>query len=424
MNKKIIFQKCHFNNIYFLLYIIMFFINALLDYKICPDKQEMNKDNFVLIIIVLLYANNLSDFLAILPYFIRKKLLNKKKENIMMMETEDNKTNDDLSLIYTDNKKLISDKKKKKIILYCIVLGICGFLKNFIIILYGLINEGKKIDSYTFSCIVPLEIILQFICSYFILEIHFYKLQYFSLFLNLGIFIIILIIDIINIVLKESFDGKSLYLNFFHIIFYAIEYSIVKKIILYGFISIYLLIIIKGCINLIFVILSSLIMLLVDKKIFSNFELYLSDKNYILLIIAHIFSFFFENLFIWLIIDRFSPNYLPFALIFEEVCYFILDKIDNHDYNIMGWDLYFRIFLYVISTIGVMLHNEIVVTNICNLGSDTKYFLDLKVESEELFANTDNPEIIKRYETIELELKDEDDKDAINNEEKENSFID
>ena len=165
-------------------------------------------------------------------------------------------------------------------------------------------------------------------------------------------------------------------------------------------------------------------MLLVDKKIFSNFELYLSDKNYILLIIAHIFSFFFENLFIWLIIDRFSPNYLPFALIFEEVCYFILDKIDNHDYNIMGWDLYFRIFLYVISTIGVILHNEIVVTNICNLGSDTKYFLDLKVESEELFANTDNPEIIKKYETIELELKDENDKDAINNEEKENSFID
>ena len=169
----------------------MFFVNTLLDYKICPDKQEMNKDNFVLIIIVLLYANNLSDFLAIIPYFIRKKLLNKKKENIMKMETEDNKTNDDLSLIYTDNKKLISDKKKKKIILYCIVLGICGFLKNFILILYGLINEGKEIDSYTFSCIVPLEIILQFICSYFILEIHFYKLQYFSLFLNLGIFIII-----------------------------------------------------------------------------------------------------------------------------------------------------------------------------------------------------------------------------------------
>ena len=50
----------------------------------------------------------------------------------------------------------------------------------------------------------------------------------------------------------------------------------------------------------------------------------------------------------------------------------------------MGCDLYFRIFLNIISTIGVMIHNEIVVINICNLGSDTKYFLDLEVKNEDL----------------------------------------
>ena len=60
--------------------------------------------------------------------------------------------------------------------------------------------------------------------------------------------------------------------------------------------------------------------------------------------------------------------------------------------------------MYLISFIGVVIHNEIVVINICNLGSDTKYFLDLKVESEETFAKTDNPEIMERYESaIELE---------------------
>ena len=69
----------------------------------------------------------------------------------------------------------------------------------------------------------------------------------------------------------------------------------------------------------------------------------------------------------------------------------------------MGWDIYIRIFLYIISFIGVIIHNEIVVINICNLGSDTKYFLDLQVELEEQFANTDNPEIIKRYETFEMD---------------------
>ena len=75
----------------------------------------------------------------------------------------------------------------------------------------------------------------------------------------------------------------------------------------------------------------------------------------------------------------------------------------------MGWDIYIRIFLYIISFIGVTIHNEIAATNICNLGSDTKYFLDLQVELEEQFANTDNPEIIKKYETFEMDTVYEED---------------
>ena len=71
----------------------------------------------------------------------------------------------------------------------------------------------------------------------------------------------------------------------------------------------------------------------------------------------------------------------------------------------MKWDEYVRISLYVISIIGVMIHDEIVVINICNLGSDTKYFLDIKFENEELFAHTDNPDIIKRYESIEMDSR-------------------
>ena len=67
-----------------------------------------------------------------------------------------------------------------------------------------------------------------------------------------------------------------------------------------------------------------------------------------------------------------------------------------------------RIFLYLVSAIGVMIHNEVVVINICNLGSDTKYFLDLQVESDELFEKTDNPEIMKRYESeIDIESDNE-----------------
>ena len=117
------------------------------------------------------------------------------------------------------------------------------------------------------------------------------------------------------------------------------------------------------------------------------------------------------NLFAWLIIDQFSPNYYPFVLIFQEIGSAILDainpkiykddkKYEEYEEKRKWWDLTIRIILYVISAICAILHNEIVVINICNLGSDTKYFLDLIVEREELFANTDDIDIIKDFETV------------------------
>ena len=62
--------------------------------------------------------------------------------------------------------------------------------------------------------------------------------------------------------------------------------------------------------------------------------------------------------------------------------------------------MYVRIFLYAISFIGVLIHNEIVVINICNLGSDTKYFLDLKVRDEEEFSKANDPQIMKKFESF------------------------
>ena len=164
--------------------------------------------------------------------------------------------------------------------------------------------------------------------------------------------------------------------------------------------------VIKGFVVLILSFLFSLIILLVDKDIFVSIGFFFREKKYIGLLIAKIFSDFFYCLFTWLIIDRFSPNYFPLSLLFFELCTFVIDVIhDSKYFSINGWDLYIRMFLYLISFIGVMMHNEIVVINICNLGSDTKYFLDLEVKSEELFANTDNPEIIKRYDSLAEEEK-------------------
>jgi len=86
MPEKIIFQICNYNNIYFLFYIIMFLANLFIEsYNYTPDSEiEVSEKDIIYLSlqILKLYISNLSDFIAIIPYFIRKKLLMKKEENI------------------------------------------------------------------------------------------------------------------------------------------------------------------------------------------------------------------------------------------------------------------------------------------------------------------------------------------------------
>ena len=406
IKSKIFFQKCNYNYIFFLCYMIFFFLNTYIGFDNYPDKFEsissyIKKENLLLILQLMhLYTSTLSNLLAVIPYFIRKRLLAKNENNIEIIKAIDKKeTNDEIDLIYNDIHYIESEKKKKKFKILCILVGVLDFLQKFPFVLFNLIFREKEFMIYSFSCIAPFAIAIQFVCSYYILKIHFYKLQYFSLFLNIGIFIIILICDIINAT-KNKLDANTFYIYALNIIFLSIELSYGKILILEGFLSVYLLMIIKSSILIVLVIIFSLIFLIFDKdkEIFKGVGLLFS--KFIFLTIANILSHFLEDLFLWLIIDRFSPNYNPFAIIFQEVSYAIL-----------------RIILYVISTIGVIIHNEIVVINICNLGSDTKYFLDMKFQYEELYAQTDNPEILKRFETFEeMEDINEDNENPINDE--------
>ena len=415
--KKIIFQKCHFNNIYFLFYFIVAFLNILIEYSIFNGEKKNNPDIKLILpskILNSLYIANISDFFAFIPHLIRKRLLKKKEENITSIEIENNRNSGEGNLIYNDYNISVTNKKKKTTLIYLILVGILDFFEKFALILYHILCSTDQYDIPTFSCIVPFEIICQFICSYILLKIKFHKLQYFSLFLNLGIFIIILIFDLVvsnnNKNENDNFDAKILLFYTFNIIFYSIEFSLGKKIFLHGYISIYLLIIIKGSIVFILSLIFSLIVFFINKEVFSQIGYFFTVTKYIWLMIAKIFCGFFLSLFTWLIIDIFSPNYFPLSLLIYEISYFIVDIIYNRKrFSKVEWDLYVRIFLYLVSFIGVMIHNEIVVINICNLGSDTKYFLDLEVESEEIFAKTDNPEIMKRYESlIEMESEVED----------------
>ena len=247
-------------------------------------------------------------------------------------------------------------------------------------------------DLYPLSCITMFDIILQFTFSYLILRIHFYKLQRFSLYLNIANLIIIFIFDIIDLIKYKVTEGRIYVIYPFFFFFFCLEYVYGKKLILYAYISIYKLLIIKGIIKVVYNAIFSLIVLIVKKQIFIIFKVYFSELKYILIIIGKTILNFFYGLFLWIIIDRFSPNHTPLIIIGEEFCNFALDLAFVGKFYDMGDFKYIRIILYLISLFGVLLHNEIIVINVCGLSSDTKYFLDDIAKSEEIYNNSDDPD--------------------------------
>ena len=206
--------------------------------------------------------------------------------------------------------------------------------------------------------------------------------------------------------MHESFEPHLFLLRSLHLLFYCLEYIYGKKVILYGYISIYLLMIINGIFKLILFILLTIILLIVNKDYFGEIPFLFTHKKFIIIIIVYIIPEFFANLFFWIIIERFSPNHTPFILLLEELVNFINSIINTskptlkEEYKIMGWDLYVRIFLYVISFFGVLILNEIIVINYCELGSDTKYFLDIKVEEEEKYIKAFKLDELQKFGTL------------------------
>ena len=425
MSKKIFFQKCNFNTIYYLFYIILGIIDFIIKYNYILIIYRHIKENgvkiYLSINIIKLYVSNISHFLFLIPYFIRKKKLKNNKENeksqIADLNNEYEEQNESSQLIYNDVKEVQSEKRKKIIIKYTIIIAILDFLFFFIFCLYNIISEDSPLSANDFNCFCPLYNIFQFVSSYLILKTHFYKLQYFSLFLNIGLFIIIFIFDLIIIINKsDKIDTYAYILVPIGYLFLTVEYSFGKKVILYGYISIYLLIVLRGLIKFIFVGIFTLFMYLFDEDNIKNIIFFLEGTK-VLYFLAFIILSFFENIFLWIIIDRFSPNHIPFAIIYNQIISFIISLIIVRNIdgsNLLGYDLYIRIFLYIILIIGVLIHNEILVINICGLASDTKYFLDLKVKNEELYSDADEPEILQRFETIELEDKNKNDDLKIN----------
>ena len=113
MKKKIIFQKCNFNYIYFLLYILTYIATLTVDIFLDQNEQKENEpvnkdsdivDNLISNEMLKIFSLNLSDFIGIIPYLIRKILL--RNSNVENYERKNSK-----ELIY--NSQLDYKKEEK-----------------------------------------------------------------------------------------------------------------------------------------------------------------------------------------------------------------------------------------------------------------------------------------------------------------------
>ena len=81
MKRKIIFQKCNLNNLYFLFHVIFACLNYLIEFHIYQENIQLNsakkdkKEYYLPTQMIIFYIQCLSDFLAIIPYLIGKILL-------------------------------------------------------------------------------------------------------------------------------------------------------------------------------------------------------------------------------------------------------------------------------------------------------------------------------------------------------------
>ena len=338
--KKIFFQKCSLNYIFFLLHIIPFFLSIVIEVDYTGEENIYN----ISLQMINFYLSTLSNFLGIIPYFLLKKYSIRRDDRDDKALNENEKDN---LLIYNNSDIHESFIKRKKIIIYSFLVAFFDFLSELTSILFYMIFPKLIMEIYDICCTVAFSVIIQFILSYFLLKIHFYKLQKFTLITNIIIFFILLTFDLINILAYQSFSGEAYGFFLLLYLFYAFEYTFVKKAFLEGFLSPYNLLILRGIFKTFIALLFSIIVLIIDKKIFIYMSFFFSNNIYILGLIGSLICKFFSDLFAWIIIDKFSPNYLPLCFIFEEICYFVSEAISSGQLNkfkTMGWDLYIRFF--------------------------------------------------------------------------------
>ena len=370
------------------------------------------------------YLFNISDYLSIIPFLIVK---HRTKAHNLSKSSE-------IESIPTVTKSFTTyhEKVTKKDFKFFLIVGLVGLFdclshisSLLFYIVYG--KNERSVPENNLSSLLIFNILIIYIFSKLILKTAFYRHHYLSFLMNVICILILGTIDIINTATtdnKESIGMIIFYIikKIFTIIFYSIEDVIGKKVMITFFLNIYTLLLCRALTGTIIFIIFSIPFIFIKIKdvsgayeegkndiiIFSGIADLLKDFSY--KIIFFVLTNFFYNIFIWLIIDNFSPSHYAISTVLESLGTLIRLWIMEPDQVNLPL---LRIFIYIILIIAGIIHTEMIVINYCGLEKNTKLFLDY-LENEDLKSINDNTPLEKKEIDLE-EYTVEDNNDELNN---------
>ena len=390
MRKIFYFPKCEWKYILFLLFFIFSFLQTSIIRWISMNSKDVAQP------FLNTYLFSVSDFLAIIPYlivFLRSRRI--KGEEIRLAKINSIKG----SFLYNKG-----DKKSKNFYWLNILVALFDFGSHISSLLFYIVygRNERSISENNLSSLLIFNTVIIYVLSRFVLKTYFYKHHYFSFLINVICILTLGTIDIINIINTDDKDKGSTGMVIFYIIkkilsivFYAVEDVIGKKLLMEEFISIYTLLLYRAIFGTIFMIIFSIPFIFVKvtdtsnpnnpvtEIIFNRILKLFEDLNAYRIILFTITNLFY-NIFIWLIIDKFSPSHYSISIILESFGTLIrlwITEPEKTDLPVL------RMFIFFILIFASFIHTELIVINYCDLQKNTKLFLD-EIEKSE-FKNID-----------------------------------
>ena len=400
MKKIFLFPKCEWKYLLFLFFFIFSFLqNAIIRWISWGAKDVAQP-------FLNTYLFNISDYLAVIPFIIIKiRSKRMTKENMLALQLT-------IKSALTNSTSNTLDKKRTFFFWLVVSVGIFDFLSHVSSLAFYLVfgKNDRPLSENNLSSMLIFNTIVIYVASRLILKTYFYRHHYFSFILNVFCIIILLSLDIYNtIVQKKETDSSNMIFFYFAkkiltIIFYSIEDVIGKKVLLDDLMNIYSLIFYRAIVETVLLILFSIPFIFIKitnkaktPEVTSNIFLQIGDLfkgSEFYKVFLFILTNFFYNIFIWSIIDKFSPSHYAISNIFESTGTLIRLWITEKD---SVQQPVIRLIIYVILIIGSVIHSEMVVLNFCSMQKNTKLFLEIKekIEIEAIDFDKDLDESVK-----------------------------